>query len=632
MLCLIIVQHTITIKMQMKKIYTIFALSAASIAFSQIQKVEPAFWWKGMKNPDLQILVYGKNIANNEIELSDGIQAKNIQKVENPNYVFITVNTNEINFPSFKINIKKGKKNISSYSYELKQRLPGSVDRESFTSKDVMYLIMPDRFANGNPSNDNTRDTAEKSDRKNPGGRHGGDIEGIIKNLDYLKELGVTAVWNTPLLEDNEPSFSYHGYAQSDYYKIDPRYGTNEDYKRMADELHKRNMKLIMDYVTNHWGSQSWIIKDLPAKDWIHYWKDGEKGFKRSSYRMTTQFDTNASKIDMENCMDGWFDTTMPDMNQSNPLVVNYMVQNAIWWTEFAGLDGLRVDTYSYNDKKGISEWTKRITDEYPNFNIVGEVWMHNQAQISYWQKDSKISAIENYNSYLPSVMDFTLHDAIGQVFKENSGWDSGMQRVYDNFANDFLYPDINNILVFAENHDTQRFNETYPKIEDYKLVMSLISTVRGIPQLYYGSEIGMSGDKATKGDGDIRRDFPGGWNGDTNNAFVKSGRTDSQNQYFDFTRKLLNWRKGKEVIHTGKTKNYVPQNNVFVYFRYNEKESVMVVVNNNVKEQTIDMKHFSESLNGFTKGKDIISDKEISLQNSLTIPAKTSMVIELQN
>ncbi|MBB6369521.1 glycoside hydrolase family 13 protein [Chryseobacterium shigense] len=616
----------------MKKIYTIFALSAASIAFSQIQKVEPAFWWKGMKNPDLQILVYGKNIANNEIELSDGIQAKNIQKVENPNYVFITVNTNEINFPSFKINIKKGKKNISSYSYELKQRLPGSVDRESFTSKDVMYLIMPDRFANGNPSNDNTRDTAEKSDRKNPGGRHGGDIEGIIKNLDYLKELGVTAVWNTPLLEDNEPSFSYHGYAQSDYYKIDPRYGTNEDYKRMADELHKRNMKLIMDYVTNHWGSQSWIIKDLPAKDWIHYWKDGEKGFKRSSYRMTTQFDTNASKIDMENCMDGWFDTTMPDMNQSNPLVVNYMVQNAIWWTEFAGLDGLRVDTYSYNDKKGISEWTKRITDEYPNFNIVGEVWMHNQAQISYWQKDSKISAIENYNSYLPSVMDFTLHDAIGQVFKENSGWDSGMQRVYDNFANDFLYPDINNILVFAENHDTQRFNETYPKIEDYKLVMSLISTVRGIPQLYYGSEIGMSGDKATKGDGDIRRDFPGGWNGDTNNAFVKSGRTDSQNQYFDFTRKLLNWRKGKEVIHTGKTKNYVPQNNVFVYFRYNEKESVMVVVNNNVKEQTIDMKHFSESLNGFTKGKDIISDKEISLQNSLTIPAKTSMVIELQN
>ncbi|TDX95736.1 glycosidase [Chryseobacterium daecheongense] len=616
---------------EMKKIYTIIALSAAALAFSQkpLEKVEPAFWWKGMKNPELQILVYGKDIAKNEVELSDGIQIKNIQKVENPNYVFLTVNTNEINVPQFKINIKNRKKNIGSYTYQLKQRQPDSADRDSFTSKDVIYLIMPDRFANGNPANDNTKDTAEKSNRKDPGGRHGGDIEGIIKNLDYLKDMGVTAVWNTPLLEDNEPSYSYHGYAQSDYYKIDPRYGSNEDYQRLASELHKRDMKLIMDYVTNHWGSQSWIIKDLPSKDWIHYWKEGEKGFKRSNYRMTTQFDTNAAKTDAENCMDGWFDTTMPDMNQSNPLVVNYMVQNAVWWTEFAGLDGLRVDTYSYNDKKGIAEWTKRITDEYPNLNIVGEVWMHDQAQMSYWQKDSKIAAIENYNSHLPSVMDFTLHDAIGHVFKENSGWDSGIQRVYDNFANDFLYPNINNILVFAENHDTQRFNQSYPNIQDYKLAMTLILTVRGIPQLYYGSEIGMAGDKG-KGDGDIRRDFPGGWNGDSNNAFVKSGRTDSQNQYFDFTKKLLNWRKSKEVIHTGKTLHYVPENNVYVYFRYNDKERVMTVINNNTEAQVLNLKRFSEGIKNVSKGKDIISGKEVSLENSLNIPAKTSMIIEL--
>ncbi|MCU7613377.1 glycoside hydrolase family 13 protein [Chryseobacterium sp. GMJ5] len=615
----------------MKKIYTILSLSVAAIAFSQkpLDKIEPAFWWKGMKNPELQILVYGKDIANNEIELSDGIQIKNIQKVENPNYVFVTINTKEIGVSKFKINIKKGNKNIDSYTYELKQREANSANRSSFTSKDVMYLLMPDRFANGNPSNDNTNDTAEKSDRKNPGGRHGGDIEGIIKNLDYLKEMGVTALWNTPLLEDNEPAYSYHGYAQSDYYKIDPRYGTNEDYKRLAGELHQRDMKLIMDYVTNHWGSQSWLIKDMPSKDWIHYWKDGEKGFKRSNYRMTAQFDTNAAKIDAENCMDGWFDTTMPDMNQSNPLVVNYMAQNAIWWTEYAGLDGLRVDTYSYNDKKGIAEWTKRITDEYPNLNIVGEVWMHDQAQMSYWQKDSKISAIENYNSYLPSVMDFTLHDAIGQVFKENSGWDSGMQRVYDNFANDFLYPNINNILVFAENHDTQRFNQSYPKIEDYRLAMSLILTVRGIPQLYYGSEIGMAGDKG-KGDGDIRRDFPGGWKGDSNNAFVKSGRTETQNQYFDFTKKLLNWRKSKEVIHTGKTLHYVPDNNVYVYFRYNDTERVMTIINNNPEAQVLNLKRFSEGLKSFTKGKDIISDKEISLENTLSVPAKTAWIIEL--
>ncbi|MBW7674051.1 glycoside hydrolase family 13 protein [Chryseobacterium chendengshani] len=614
----------------MKKITLLTLLLAFQMFHLQIQKVEPAFWWKGMKNPKLQILVYGKNIASNEIELSDGIKIKNIQKVENPNYVFVTVNTNEINVSKFKINIKKGSKNIDSYTYKLKERQPNSANRQSFSSKDVMYLIMPDRFANGNPSNDNTNDTAEKADRKNPGGRHGGDIEGIIKNLDYLKEMGVTALWNTPLLEDNEPAYSYHGYAQSDYYKIDPRYGTNEDYKRLAGELHQRDMKLIMDYVTNHWGSQSWIIKDMPSKDWIHYWKDGDKGFKRSNYRMTTQFDTNAAKIDAENCMDGWFDTTMPDMNQGNQLVVNYMSQNAIWWTEYAGLDGLRVDTYSYNDKKGIAEWTKRITDEYPNLNIVGEVWMHDQAQMSYWQKGSKISAIENYNSYLPSVMDFTLHDAIGQVFKENSGWDSGMQRVYDNFANDFLYPNINNILVFAENHDTQRFNESYPKIEDYKLAMSLVLTVRGIPQLYYGSEIGMAGDKG-KGDGDIRRDFPGGWKDDSNNGFVQSGRTETQNQYFDFTKKLLNWRKSKEVIHTGKTLHYVPENNVYVYFRYNDKERIMTVINNNPEKQVVNLKRFSEGLKSFTKGKDIISDEEISLQNSLIISGKSSMILEIK-
>lgn len=614
----------------MKKIVILSSLLVFSSIGAQVQKVEPSFWWSDMKNPDLQLLIYGNKINDLQPEFSGGIKIKEIKKVDNPNYLFITIDTKGITPGKVKLNFKKDSKVVKSLDYEFKARLKNSAQRQSYTSSDVMYLIMPDRFANGNPANDNTKDTAEKSDRKNSGGRHGGDIEGIIKNLDYLKELGVTTVWNTPLLEDNEPSYSYHGYAQSDYYKIDPRYGTNEDYKRLSDELHKRDMKLIMDYVTNHWGSQSWIIKDLPSKDWLHYWKDGEKGFKRSNYRMTTQFDTNAAKIDEENCMDGWFDTTMPDLNQSNPLVVNYMVQNAIWWTEYAGLDGLRVDTYSYNDKKGIAEWTKRITDEYPNFNIVGEVWMHDQAQISYWQKDSKISAIENYNSYLPSVMDFTLHDAIGQIFKEDSGWDSGMQRVYDNFANDFLYPDINNILVFAENHDTQRFNQAYPKIEDYKLAMSLVLTVRGIPQLYYGSEIGMSGDK-TKGDGDIRRDFPGGWNGDSNNAFVKSGRTDSQNLYFDFTKKILNWRKSKEVIHTGKTLHYVPENNVYVYFRYNENDRVMVIINNSTKDQTLDLKRFSEGIKNFTKGKDIISGKEISLQGSLNVSAKSPLIIELQ-
>ena len=615
----------------MKKIIAFSSIILSSIFYAQVQKVEPAFWWSGMKNPELQLLVYGKDINNLQPEFANGIKIKEVKKVENPNYLFVTIDTSGILPGKTKLNFKSGKKTVKTIDYEFKQRQQNSANRDSYTSSDVMYLVMPDRFANANPKNDNTPDTAEKSDRTKTGGRHGGDIAGIVKNLDYLSELGVTTLWNTPLLEDNEPSYSYHGYAQSDYYKIDPRYGTNEDYKNLADELHKRKMKLVMDYVTNHWGSKSWIIQDLPSKDWIHYWNEGKDGFQRSNYRMTTQFDTNAAKVDEAACMDGWFDTTMPDMNQGNPMVVNYMAQNAIWWIEYAGLDGLRVDTYSYNDKKGIADWTKKITDEYPKFNIVGEVWMHDQAQMSYWQKDSKIAAIEGYNSYLPSVMDFTLHDAIGQVFKEEPGWDSGMQRVYDNFANDFLYPDINNLLVFAENHDTNRFNQIFPKVEDYKLAMSLILTVRGIPQLYYGSEIGMAGDKGKGGDGEIRQDFPGGWAGDKNNAFTKSGRTSSQNEYFDYTKKILNWRKGNEAIHKGKTLHYIPNNNVYVYFRYTDNKRVMVVINNNKETQNLDLKRFSEGLNNLTKGKDILSDKDFDLRTDLSVAGKSSLILELK-
>ncbi|WP_374459607.1 glycoside hydrolase family 13 protein [Chryseobacterium taeanense] len=616
----------------MKKILTIFALSAASLAFSQIQKVEPAFWWKGMKNPELQILVYGKNIANNEIEISDGVQIKDIKKVENPNYVFITVNTNEVNVPKFEINTKKGKKIISSYTYELKQREPHSADRESFTSKDVMYLIMPDRFANGDEKNDSSPNLTEKANRNLPNGRHGGDLRGIINNLDYIQNLGATAVWLTPVNEDNEKVYSYHGYAQTDLYKIDARYGTNEEYRELSQKLNKRNMKLVMDYVTNHWGISHWMIKDLPTKDWIHWFNDGENGFKRSNYKTTTQFDTNASDIDKKSALDGWFDTTMPDINQKNPLVLKYLTQNAIWWIEYAELGGFRVDTYPYNDREAMAKWAKAITDEYPKFNIVGETWLNTAAYISAWQKNSKTGEAANYNSNLPSVMDFMLYGDMPKALKEKEGWDSGMNRIYNSLASDFLYPDINNVMVFFENHDTERWNEIFnddPKA--YKLGLTLISTVRGIPQIYYGSEVGMRGDKNKGGDADIRRDFPGGWKSDKVNAFKPPEQTAEQKEFYQFTQKLLNWRKGKEVIHTGKTKNFVPQNNVFVYFRYNEKESVMVILNNNETEQTLDLKHFAESLKGFSKGKDIISDKDFSLQNNLTIPAKTSMVIELK-
>jgi glycosidase len=617
----------------MKKIYAVITLSAAALAFSQkpLDRVEPAFWWKGMKNPELQILVYGKDIAKAEVELSDGVQIKDIQKVENPNYVFLTVNTNEINVPKFKINIKNGKKNIGSYTYELKQRDPNSANRNSYTSKDLMYLIMPDRFANGDEKNDSQPNLTEKADRSLPNGRHGGDLRGIINNLDYLQNLGATAIWLTPVNEDNEKGYSYHGYAQTDLYKIDGRYGTNEEYRELSQKLNKRNMMLVMDYVTNHWGISHWLIKDLPTKDWIHWFDDGDKGFKRSNYKITSQFDRNASDADKKVALDGWFDTSMPDINQSNPLVLKYLTQNAIWWIEYAELGGFRVDTYPYNDKEAMAKWAKAITDEYPKFNIVGETWLSSAGQISAWQKDSKTGEAVNYNSNLPSVMDFPLYDELPKAIKEKESWNNGMNRLYNTFTNDFLYPNINNLLVFFENHDTERWNEMFnndPKA--YKLAMTIISTVRGIPQIYYGTEIGMRGDKNIGGDADIRRDFPGGWKSDRQNAFNTASQTAEQKEFHGFALKLLNWRKGKDVIHTGKTKNFVPQNNVFVYFRYNEKETVMVVMNANEKEEVVDLKRFSEAIKSSVKGKDVITDKEILLQNTLTVPAKTSMIIEL--
>jgi glycosidase len=611
----------------MKKIILVFALLFNFLSFGQIDRVEPPFWWSDMNLSEVQIMFYGKNINQNEISVSKGLTIKSVQKTENPNYLFVTVDTKNVAAQEFVFTFKNGK-NTFTQNYSLKARKENSKFRKSYDSSDVIYLIMPDRFANGNPNNDNSKSTKEISNRSLPGGRHGGDIEGLIKNLDYIKELGATAVWPTPLCEDNDEAYSYHGYAQSDVYKIDPRYGTNEEYVKLSAELHQRGMKNIMDYVTNHWGWKHWMYNDLPTYNWIHQFP----GYSQSNYRMTTQFDNNASKVDSKQCMDGWFVPSMPDLNQSNPMVLNYLTQNAIWWIEYADLDGFRVDTYSYNDKEGISKWTKAITDEYPHFNIVGEVWMHDQAQMSYWQKDSKIGAIQSYNSNLPSVMDFTLHDAIGNVFNEDrQSWDRGMVQVYDNFANDFLYPNPNNLLVFAENHDTGRFNEIYKSdFKKYQMAMTLIATVRGIPQLYYGSEIGMKGDKG-KGDADIRRDFPGGWNGDANNAFTKQGRTAEQQKFFEFSSKLFTWRKSKDVIHSGKMTHYVPDNNVYVYFRYNEKETVMVIINNNSDKQTLKTNRFKESIQNLKSGKEVLSGKPFDLNNDIEIEGKSALILELK-
>ena len=605
----------------------LFLFSAS--AFAQIDRVEPPFWYAGMQNPELQIMFYGKNIAQNEVSVSNNIAIKEVKKTENPNYLFVTIDTKNASAQDLVFSCSKDKKVIFKQKYSLKQRRENSASRKSYDASDVVYLIMSDRFANGNPKNDSDKSVTEKVDRTISGGRHGGDIAGMIQHLDYIKELGATALWPTPLCEDNDKAYSYHTYGQSDVYKIDPRFGTNEEYVQLSSELHKRDMKLIMDYVTNHWGAEHWMVKDLPTYEWIHQFP----GYAQTNYRMTTQFDINASEIDTKMCMDGWFVKSMPDLNQSNPLVLKYLTQNAIWWIEYANLDGFRVDTYSYNDKKGIAEWTKAITDEYPNFNIVGEVWMHDQAQMAYWQKDSKIAAIQNYNSNLPSVMDFTLHDALSKVFNEDkASWNEGMINVYDNFTNDFLYPNVNNLLTFVENHDTNRFNEIYKKdLAKYKMAMTLLATVRGIPQLYYGSEIGMAGNKDKEGDGAIRQDFPGGWAGDANNAFTKEGRTPEQQQFFDFSSKLFTWRKSNDALHFGKMKHYLPDNNVYVYFRYTDSKSVMVVINNSNESKTFPTARFQESISNYKTGNEVLTGKSIDLKNDISIEGKSVLILELK-
>lgn len=617
-----------TTKSLYSQVIILIVLWMTNTTYAQIERVEPPFWYADMVHSDLQIMFYGKNIGYNQVSVSNNVVIKNVQKTENPNYIFVTIETKNVSAQELTFTFSKNKKSSFTQKYALKERRKGSALRKSFDASDMIYLVMSDRFANGNPANDSHSAVTEKADRTKSGGRHGGDISGMISQLDYLQNLGVTALWPTPLCEDNDENYSYHTYGQSDVYKIDPRYGTNEEYLKLSSELHQRDMKLIMDYVTNHWGAEHWMIKDLPTYDWIHQFP----GYKQTSYKMTTQFDINASDIDTKMCMDGWFVKSMPDLNQSSPLVLNYLTQNAIWWIEYANLDGFRVDTYSYNDKVGIAKWTKAITDEYPNFNIVGEIWMHDQAQMAYWQKDSKIGAIESYNSHLPSVMDFTLHDATNVVFNQNeASWDNGMIKVYENFTNDFLYPNPNNLLTFLENHDTNRFNEIYKNdFKKYQMGLALIATVRGIPQLYYGSEVGMAGNKDNGGDGEIRQDFPGGWTGDKNNAFLPSGRTETQKEYHDYTAKLFNWRKTNDAVHFGKMKHYIPENNVYVYFRYTNEKSVMIVINNNLKPETIALDRFQESILNHTSGKNIITGNQIDLKTTLTIEEQTAVILEL--
>lgn len=605
----------------------IFTLSLFGVCKAQL-RVEPAFWWVNMKNTKLQVLVHAKDIGTTVPQFSyAGVTLDSLVKPANKNYLFLYLSVNPGTMPGkFDIQFMQKGKAIAKYAYELKDRRSGSAERSTYNTSDVIYLLMPDRFSNGNPANDQAPDMIEKPDRKNPGGRHGGDIQGIINHLDYLKDLGFTAIWSTPLQEDNMDTYSYHTYAITDYYRIDPRYGNNQDYVRLSDEMHKRGMKLIMDVVTNHCGSNHWWMKDLPMLDWVHQFKE----FTRTNYQISTTYDPYVSNFDKNLNFDGWFDSSMPDLNQDNPHMLTYLTQNTIWWIEYANLDGIRIDTYPYNNHWKIAQWTKGVRTEYPNLNIVGECWVHSPQEIAYWQSGTKNH--DGYDSQLSLVMDFALHDVFLIALNEEDSWGSGTRRFYNHFTLDYVYPRPQDLLIFTENHDTPRFFEVIKgDMRKFRIAYAILFTVRGIPQFYYGSEINMPGSK-NKGDGDIRRDFPGGWPGDERNAFTAESRTAQENEAYNYIKKLLNWRKANPVIHTGKTKQFISQDNCYVYFRYNSEKTVMVAINNHDLEQrTLDGSRFNEMLSGFKTGKDIVSGTTISDLSRITIPAKTVMIIELE-
>jgi neopullulanase len=610
-----------------KHLASIVLLLAFSIIVSaqKIDRVEPPSWFTGMNNPSVQLMVHGKEIGSCDVSTSyPGVRITTMVKTDNPNYLFINLKIGIQALPgNIVLNFVRGKQKLI-YHYPLLPHPDGPV--RGFNTSDVIYLLMPDRFSNGDPLNDNVEGMLEKADRSNPGGRHGGDLKGISDHLDYIKDLGVTGIWLNPFLENNQQASSYHGYSITDFYRVDPRYGTNEDFKTLVSKAHGMNLKLMMDMIFNHIGSGHWWMKDLPSKDWIHQFST----FMRTNYRASTWMDPYAAKADADLMEKGWFDVTMPDLNQSNPLVENYLTQNSLWWIASFGIDGIRMDTYPYPDKNMMSRWAKRVTGEFPGFFIVGEVWYQQEALTAYWALN-KVNA-DGYRSNLPSVTDFPLSLAAGSAFNEPDSWTDGVARFYLILSQDFLYPDPFRNVIFLDNHDLTRFfTQTGRRLDIYKMALSFILTTRGIPQFYYGTEIVMEGDKSM-GDGYLRQDFPGGWNGDSKNAFTGANLSSTEKEAYAFTKKLLNWRKDKEVIHTGKLKQFIPENNLYVYFRYNDRESVMVILNNSENEKrTITRERYFEGLSGFTRGTDVMTGREITDLSSFTIAPKTAMIIELK-
>ncbi|MBB1386757.1 glycoside hydrolase family 13 protein [Pseudoalteromonas sp. SG45-5] len=594
-------------------------------SISYALSVEPANWWVGMKKNTITLMLHEQNIANTQFKLLpyQGVELTNTTRTENPNYVFLHVTISDTAQAG---TLKFNSSDNNNFNFSLLERTKNSAEREGFSSKDTVYLINPDRFVNGDKQNDTVSGMLEKVNPTFKGGRHGGDIQGVINALPYLKDLGITQLWLTPVLENNMPDYSYHGYAITDFYNVDPRMGSNSLYKSLSIKAKDQGIGLVMDMVLNHFGAEHKWMKDKPSKDWINFNGEFKNGKNATSHARQTIQDPHASEYDKRQFSDGWFVASMPDLNQRQPLLSEYLIQNALWWIEYADLSGIRVDTYSYSDKAFLTAWTKAIMDEYPHFNIVGEEWTSNPAIASYWQR-KKVNQ-DGYTSSLPSVMDFSLQEALIQALNEEESWSTGWVKVYQSLANDFLYPDTDNIMVFADNHDMSRvYTELKQDLAKTKMAMTMLLTTRGIPQIYYGTEV-LLDNTPSKDHGDIRIDFPGGFEHQQANAFTGEDLTADQHSMHTMMSALLHFRKTSPALTNGKLTHFSPKNGVYSYARLSDEQTVLVFLNKNAQTINQELDYMKEVLPHNAKAKDILSNETHMLKSKLTLKPMSATVL----
>jgi len=620
----------------MKKIIFSLALLLSVMtlhAATKIDRIEPANWFVGMKNSSLQLMVYGKNIRNSRVSVDyPGVKIDSLVRLDSPDYLLVYLNVGGAKPGEMMLNFN-GKK----VKYPLQAREMSGDKRMGFTNSDVLYMLMPDRFASGRGITKPLKGmNPYVVDRSKPSLRHGGDLEGIRRHLDYFNQLGVTALWFTPILENDAPDINdynnYHGYDTTDYYRVDPRFGTNEDYRRLIAEAHAKGLKVVMDMIFNHCGFDHPWVKNMPSKDWFNapeWLKEGEKVYLQTSYKLTPVLDPYASEVDKRETVDGWFVKTKPDLNQRNPHVMTYLVQNSIWWIETVGIDGIRMDTYPYADRKAMSQWMKAFDEEYPNFNTVGEIWVTEPAYTAAWQKDSRLSSI---NSYLKTVMDFSFYDKINLAkSEETDDWWKGLNRIYNSLCYDYLYENPSSVMAFIENHDTDRFLGEGKDTLALKQALGLLLTINRIPQLYYGTEVLMNGTK-TVTDGDVRRDFPGGFAGDKHNAFTAEGRTKEENAMFNWLSRLLHWRQGNEVVSKGKQIQFIPYKGVYVVARQYQGKTVLTILNGKRAAVEMDLSRYAEVIGNQTEARDVVTGKTVKLGDVLRLKPRETMIIEMSS